>query len=70
MAKMFLLLTIVATSYMLCGVCNAWEVVNSVSNGYKYVTASTNYLYGASGVQMHTYVSAPALEPGSVIPDS
>ena len=34
---------------MLCGVCNTWEVVNSVSNGYKHITASTNYLWSIRG---------------------
>ena len=48
MAKTFLLLTIIATAYI-TGPCNAWEVVNSVSNGYKHVTASTNYLWSVNG---------------------
>ena len=48
MAKTFLLLAIIATAYI-TGPCNAWEVVNSVSNGYKHVTASTNYLWSVRG---------------------
>ena len=46
MAKVLLLLNVIVAFYSLC---DAWEVVNSVTNGHSHVTASTNYLWSVNG---------------------
>lgn len=47
MGKLVLLLFI----SHICGLCAAWEVVNSVKKGHMSITASTNYLWSTNGAQ-------------------